>query len=173
LIFEQIARAMEVFAIAHEYGHHDLNHGRALSGDAHAEEFEADQFALRICYEVEQRPYIFPNPYLSSGAGGVALLTALGTLRTVERALGASEPMDQATHPSVAARVERFNSVALLKPAEYGALQGFRLACSRILIAVHAEITLALKAMSSKTLAELRREVSALQSGMATEIDGR
>jgi hypothetical protein len=30
LLFEQIARAMEIFAIAHEYGHHHHAHGRRL-----------------------------------------------------------------------------------------------------------------------------------------------
>jgi hypothetical protein len=77
LLFEQVARAMEIFAIVHEYGHHHHGHGPRLEDNPKQEEFDADQFALRIGYEVERVPLICPNPYLSSGAGGVVLLMAL------------------------------------------------------------------------------------------------
>ena len=87
MLFEQVARAMEIFAIAHEYGHHHLGHGSQIDGDPMQEEFEADQFALKISYEVEQKPFLFDNPYLSSGAGGVVLLLALATLRKFEETL--------------------------------------------------------------------------------------
>ena len=108
LIFEQVSRAMEIFAIAHEYGHHHLGHGRQLCDDPKLEEFSADQFALRICYEVEQRPLMFANPYLSSGAGGVVLLKALETLRRVRDLINPTPAKSSDTHPDIAARLARF-----------------------------------------------------------------
>jgi hypothetical protein len=50
LIFvEQVAQSMEIFAIAHEYGHHHYSHGRQLDAQQfHREEFEADKFALKV-----------------------------------------------------------------------------------------------------------------------------
>jgi hypothetical protein len=32
-LFEQIARAMELFAVAHEYGHHHFDHGRTIESE--------------------------------------------------------------------------------------------------------------------------------------------
>jgi len=55
LLFEQVAQSMEVFAIAHEYGHHHFDHGRQIGRDPHQEEIDADKFALRISYEIERR----------------------------------------------------------------------------------------------------------------------
>lgn len=72
-----------------------------MEGDPHKEEFEADQFALRICYEVERYPLIFVNPYLASGAGGVILLTALQALREVETAFGPQRGGAADTHPEI------------------------------------------------------------------------
>ncbi len=107
LLFEQVARAMEIFAISHEYGHHNFNH-REVGKDAYQEEFEADQFALKICYEVERSPIIFENPYLSSGAGGAILLLALQTLSEVEGLVVGRKGPTFDTHPSVASRIQRF-----------------------------------------------------------------
>lgn len=72
--FEHVARAMELFAVAHEYAHHHHDHGRQIdSSDEKAEEFEADQFALKICYEAERYPDALGyNPYLTAGAGGLS-----------------------------------------------------------------------------------------------------
>jgi hypothetical protein len=44
LLMEQMATAMEIFALAHELGHHVQSHGRQIGGDAKAEEFAADLF---------------------------------------------------------------------------------------------------------------------------------
>lgn len=76
LSFEHVARAMELFAVAHEYGHHHHSHGRQIEPQAEkAEEFEADHFAMKICYEAERYPDVFGyNPYMTSGAGGLILL---------------------------------------------------------------------------------------------------
>jgi hypothetical protein len=61
ILFEQIARALEIFALAHEYGHHHLKHGRVVDTDPKAEEFEADDFALKISWEVDRQPFIVIN----------------------------------------------------------------------------------------------------------------
>jgi hypothetical protein len=132
---EQIARAMELFAIAHKYGHHRLAQGRNIGADARQEEFDADQFALKICYEVDRMPVIIENPYLISGAGGVVMLMALDTLRVIEEILG--EPgADVSTHPSVKERIKRFDSVRMLFPDEFRWLKGFRTLSGRIMSVV-------------------------------------
>jgi hypothetical protein len=156
LLFEQIARAMEIFAIAHEYGHHHHGHGRQLQEDPKREEFQADQFALRISYEVESQPILFANPYLSSGAGGTVLLLALDTLRRFEeRISGVSLPLSK-THPTIEERLARFDSVSVLKPEEFVALKGFRGAAKRIMAAVDAEMSQLLRLLPVDTLDELR-----------------
>lgn len=159
LLFEQVARAMEIFAIAHEYGHHHHGHGKHLESDAHKEEFEADQFALRIGYEVERYPLIYVNPYLASGAGGVILLTALKALREFETTLGSQLCGIVDTHPEVSARISKFNTVALLSPAEFQSLNGFRTAAGRVLRVVHSVLLPAFKRLPPGLL----KEISALQ----------
>lgn len=134
---EQVARAMEIFAISHEYGHHHHRHGRAVdSDDPHQEELEADQFALRVCREVEKPPLQFDNPYLLSGSGGTILLTAIATLRKLEGFVDGRQAVDRGTHPPIQRRIAAFDSVALLQPAEHKRLKGFRDAGTRILSAV-------------------------------------
>jgi hypothetical protein len=56
LLMEQVATSMEMFALAHEYSHHALDHGRYITEveDAHREEFEADALALKICEFAEE-----------------------------------------------------------------------------------------------------------------------
>ncbi len=156
MLMEQVARAMEIFAIAHEYGHHHFTHGRDINAESHLQEFEADQFALRICDEVDRRPVILENPYLVSGAGGVVLLMALEMLRSVEELMGAP-PAQGETHPQVAGRVIRFDSVRLLQPAEFKSLKGFRVASSRIMALVNQALVPSLAALPSPLLAEMRR----------------
>jgi hypothetical protein len=159
LLFEQVARAMEVFAIAHEYGHHHYGHGKQLGSNPHSEEFEADQFALRIGYEVERYPLIYINPYLASGAGGVILLTALEALREFETILGSHHAGIADTHPKVKARIAKFNTVGLLNPAEFQTLNNFRTAAGRVLRVVHSILLPAFKGLSPGLL----KEAAALQ----------
>jgi hypothetical protein len=152
--FEQIARAMEIFAISHEYGHHDKNHGRGIDlQDSHAEEFEADQFALRICQEVERYPVLFANPYLPSGAGGAILLMAMETLRRVQQAIGTIDRPIVNTHPDVLTRIARFDSVAALQPAEFLRLKNFRTTAVRIMSAAE---TIMFNLVSPEDFAKLR-----------------
>jgi len=132
-LVEQVARAMELFIVAHEYGHHHHGHGRQLETDARAEEFEADQFALRIGRPIGERD-LSPiwNPYLASGSGGVIILKALEILRRFEHALGALMPIGK-THPSAEERILRFDSVAVIEPTMHATLKGFRIASLRVM----------------------------------------
>lgn len=155
VLFEQMARAMELFALSHEYGHHHLDHGRGAGSSslqsAVDEEYAADQFALRVCYEIEKMPTILGNPYLSSGAGGVILLISLRTLRSVELMLG-KEPKIELTHPETGSRIQRFESVAVLRPKEFCALKAFRIASERILKLVDQFVIEVLKNVPSEEL---------------------
>lgn len=159
---EQVARAMELFIIGHEYGHHHFGHGRDINADSHAEEFEADQFALRIGTPIgvrERRP--FWNPYLASGAGGIIVLKALEILRLYEVALGSKLPTNS-THPSVDERLARFETVAVLQPEMFEVLKGFRRASQRIMDAIAGLMTDFISVMPDEArlgLAELRQKL--------------
>ncbi|MGL3212511.1 hypothetical protein [Bradyrhizobium sp. BR 1433] len=134
--FEHIALSMELFVIAHEYGHHHCAHGKNIEADPHKEEFEADQFALRICGAMESHYGGIDNPYLRSGAGGVILLYALQTLRAVEGALGLSQTGISDTHPTLFTRLEKFDSVAVLRPRDFEHLKSFRTAAENLMSTV-------------------------------------
>lgn len=165
LLFEQVARAMEIFAISHEYGHHHQAHGRQLEADPKREELDADQFALRIGYEVERYPFIHPNPYLSSGAGGVVLLMALGTLARIKEAITGVSIPDSGTHPTIPERLDRFDTVAMLNKEEFLALKGFRTACTRIMGCVEAELVDLLPSLSTEVRNRLREMSLVLEQG--------
>jgi hypothetical protein len=162
ILFEQIARAMEVFAIAHEYGHHHLKHGRAPDVDPKQEELEADQFALRVSYEVENSPILLENPYMSSGAGGIILLFALETLRVVKSVILGASIATSDTHPTVEERIARLNTVAVIKPAEFIALQRFRVAASRIMKLVEDEVVNMTRGAPPSVRARLRAMAAAI-----------
>lgn len=155
ILMEQVARSMEIFAIAHEYGHHHLNHGRSIApGREHDEEFEADQFALRICREVERHAILMENPYLPSGAGGAILLLSLRTLGKVESLIAGSPAAERKTHPHADERVRRFDSVAALEPARFLQLKQFRDTAVRILNTVESFMIAAFQAADFKKLCE-------------------
>jgi hypothetical protein len=157
LLFEQVARAMEIFVIAHEYGHLHHRHGKGLEADPHVEEFEADQFALRIAYEVERYPFIFGNPYLSSGAGGVILLMALKALREIEQVFGLPRDGVVDTHPAVSARIAKFDSVAVLNPHEFQGLRNFRTAAGRVMRIVHSILLPTFKSLPPDLLKDIAK----------------
>lgn len=137
-LVEQVARAMELFVVAHEYGHHHHGHGRDPEADARIEEFEADQFALRIGRPIGERDRMpIWNPYLASGSGGVIVLKALETLRRFEHALGAPMPRGD-THPSADERIARFDAVAVIELDMFRTLKGFRTVSLRVMDAVGA-----------------------------------
>jgi hypothetical protein len=147
--FEQIARAIEIFAIAHEYGHHHLKHGRKLEGDPKAEEFEADKFALAISWEADQKPFISLNPYMRSGAGGAILLLALKTLQEFKKDFVPKLDASSGTHPAIDARIGRIAAAVNADGREVDRFKRFELAALRIMLCVHAEMS------------EIRREIPA------------
>lgn len=152
---EQVARAIELFIVAHEYGHHHLEHGRDIAADFRAEEFAADQFALRIgkpIGERDRRPIW--NPYLASGSGGVIILKALEQVRMYEQALGGAL-VENDSHPPADERIARFDSVAVLKPREFAMLKGFRTASARVMNAVASLMADFLKVMPNDARADL------------------
>jgi hypothetical protein len=156
VLFEQVARAMEIFAIAHEYGHHHHDHGRRLEDDPKREEFEADQFALKISYEVETKPLLVWNPYLSSGAGGLVLLLALGILRKCSEVITGVDAEPSDTHPTIPERLARFDTVAVLKPTEFAVLKSFRTVSTRIMTCVDSELSLMIKSLEPSLRDQLR-----------------
>lgn len=155
--FEHVTRAMELFAVAHEYGHHHYNHGRQIDPQiAKAEEFEADQFALKICYEAERDPDALGyNPYMTSGAGGLILLRALRSLHTVENRLNGTPAKRADSHPDAEERAARFETIALLRPSEYETLQHFRRCAARVLDAVDTEIARWLDRLTPAMMSEI------------------
>jgi hypothetical protein len=162
LLVEQVARAMELFVVAHEYGHHHHGHGRDHDGDARIEEFEADQFALRIGRPIGERDRMPTwNPYLASGSGGVIMLKALETLRRFEQAMGAPMPRSD-THPSADERIRRFDTLAVIEPDMFRTLKGFRTASLRVMDTVSGLLDDFLSVMGAderKRLVMMRKEL--------------
>lgn len=156
--FEDVARAMEIFVVAHEYGHHHYQHGREVGADPQAEEFEADRFALRISAVLaEHRPMLLKhcaisNPYLESGARGIIMLMALDTLRGVEQALGLPDRGSSDTHPQTSLRIAEFEHIAVLQPAEFARLRRFRTAAARAMNLVRDLLVLSIPQMSAENL---------------------
>lgn len=166
LLVEQVARAMELFIVAHEYAHHHHGHGRDPEADARAEELEADQFALRIgrpIGERDRRPTW--NPYLASGSGGVIVLKALETLSRFEQAFGAATPHGE-THPRAEERIARFDSLAVVEPQAFHTFKGFRTVSLRVMDAVDALMSEFLEVMPD----ECRAEFAAMRSRLWQEL---
>ena len=114
---EQIAYSMEIHAIAHEYGHHNLSHGRDISEDPQKTEFEADSFAIRISSKIESNlPPQLSNPYLGSGAGASILLRSLDLLRKHSDAIVGTQNSDLGSHPEIFRRIQKFENLGSLEP---------------------------------------------------------
>ncbi|HEY8594563.1 MAG TPA: hypothetical protein VIL84_04900 [Devosiaceae bacterium] len=140
-----LLRSLEVFAVAHEYGHHVFAHGTksSSSGDqCHAEEYEADLFARAVSISVglNDDPINF---YAISGVGGVLIL---GALTLVERAKamlskGSDEIPKSETHPSLQERVKRIALLDEVAPQDYrAAFADARRCFSEIIDIIWAEI---------------------------------
>lgn len=159
-LVEQVAHAMDIFVVAHGSGHHDLGHGRDVDADAQAEEYEADQLALRICRPIGEHDRTpLWNPYLASGSGAVIVLKALEALRRVEHLLVAPMP-PVGTHPTADERVARFDSVAAIQPGSFRVLKGFRTAGLGVMEAAGAVLDGYVAAMAEedrKQLVAMRR----------------
>lgn len=114
----QLLRALELFAVAHEFGHHVEGHGVLLSSedrtDMLTEEHEADVFARVASIKIgaTDQP---PNRFAVAGVGGVVIL---GVLDLVRRAKALLAPHDKEsdssydeTHPPLA---ERLSMISIL-----------------------------------------------------------
>jgi hypothetical protein len=119
----QILFSMERFSLAHEYGHHIGQHGRAGAAgtngemDAIGQEFEADLFALAIDRYVglrEERP----NSFSGSGAAAVLLLKCHECIRRVRQIFitGEDKLQSDGVHPPTAARIAAFDKLDYLLP---------------------------------------------------------
>jgi hypothetical protein len=106
-----LLRAVERFALAHEFGHHVYRHGISVSseddGDPMKDEYEADLFGRIISIELGFNADSIPNPYCVSGAGGVVILGALDLVRRATSVLesGTDSPPPRRRHPPYEERV--------------------------------------------------------------------
>jgi hypothetical protein len=120
-----VLRAIECFSVAHEYGHHVLEHGTSGSSedtsDHFKDEHDADIFARGISMIMGMQEE--PQNFLAiCGAGGVIIL---GMLDLVRRTRGVLETGSEALtprerHPPYADRIAAF--ARLDPPGETGAL---------------------------------------------------
>lgn len=162
LLMEQVAFGMEIFGIAHEYGHHALDHGRIVGSesDAHREEFEADAFAMKICKTVEadhryawDRTQSVPNPYLQTGASGILLLSSLEVFQKVKDRIFINRAYD--THPSFRARSAKIRNTYIVQPELYATSQEFCDSVENVLRCVMLELDPIMRVFPLKGLAGL------------------
>lgn len=147
IAMEQVAFSMEIFALAHEYAHHALDHGRTTfsENDAHREEFEADAFSLKLGRVIEEndrfnwvRGEAVPNPYLITGAGGILLLSSLEVFRKVKGRI--FEEKVYKTHPSFLDRSTRIKKAYVMQPNLYTTCQEFCAAVENVMRCVMLEL---------------------------------
>lgn len=106
-----LIRAVELFALAHEYGHHVMMHGVASASseettDPFVEEHQADLFARSASIAIGLRENA-PNVYAMSGAGGVIILGALDLVRRAKAVLetGNDQVPPRERHPPFSDRI--------------------------------------------------------------------
>jgi hypothetical protein len=135
LIFEQIAWAMEFFVVAHEFGHHALNH-RSIDASPIAQEYEADSFAIKICEKLEMEPFpLIQNPYNTTGAGASLMIRSLSTLNLYEEYANRTV-IDHRTHPPTSERIKRIANRHALQPHKLATDRNFNDTVARIMDAV-------------------------------------
>jgi hypothetical protein len=125
--------SMELFAVAHEYGHHVLLHGVAESsspmGDGAMMEHDADGFARMVSMAIgsSSEP---PNPFAISGAGAALMLGALDLVRRAGHVLeaGNAEFPPREIHPPLHERVTHVGSFDRFAPEgvreQFAAMRG-------------------------------------------------
>lgn len=147
LLMEQMAAAMEIFALAHELGHHCLSHGRRLTdtNSAKQEEFEADQFAVDLCENTEKsetyqrmQGYRMSNPYLWTGSGGILLLGSIDIFRRIKGKIYGENTLD--THPSFSSRASMIKNSCVLQPLKHATKFDFCISVENIIERVSLEI---------------------------------
>ncbi len=149
--------AMEVFAIAHEYGHHSLSHGLTTSMgeecDLLADEHEADMFARGMSLVIGQSEGEF---FLFSGAGGALILGAIELVSRTRAVLstGTDDLPLSRTHPSVTDRIKLMDRQDLEHLPNETAEEyiGIRQAFSDVLKAVWAEAKPAVQSFHTEGL---------------------
>jgi hypothetical protein len=105
-----LIRAVELFALAHEYGHHVMRHGLVdtseRSANSFVEEHQADIFARSASLAIGSRETP-PNFYAMSGVGGVIMLGALDLVRRAKAVLktGSDQTSTGDRHPPFADRI--------------------------------------------------------------------
>ena len=140
---EQMAYAMEVFALAHEAGHHILRHGKDLQAteSVHDQEFAADALAVKICEKINPtKPFGIQdgigldNPFLKTGAGGVLLMKSLAIFRAVKSRMYRQDASDG--HPDHSERIRRIMHRSVIAPEKYAFELEFCSSANNVLQAV-------------------------------------
>lgn len=157
-LFEQVAWSMELFTIAHEFGHHALGHRRP-EDDPRSQEFQADAIALRVCERLEFEPFpLLPNPYTRTGAGASLMLIAIEVLRSFEGTSKHDLPRVE-THPTVTERAAKISSRNLMQPMQLQMDQEFNGVVSRILLAVGSLMDEFRREGGDELVAAVRRQI--------------
>lgn len=122
-----LLRAMEWFALAHEYGHHVMRHGQIMSTaetrSVFDDEHEADLFARAASIALGDKAEP-PNIYALSGAGGVIVLGLMEMIRRARWVLetGLDSAPAGTSHPPLVDRVNVFGLLDQQLPDELRAI---------------------------------------------------
>lgn len=119
----QILFSMELFAVAHEYGHHVLLHGvvenSRTTGDAVMMEHDADGFSRMVSMVIgtNSEP---PNLFAISGASGALMLGVLDLVQRTKHVLEAGDTKfpPPEVHPPLHERVAHLGSFDHYVPEE-------------------------------------------------------
>ena len=164
-LFEQVAWSMEYFTVAHEFGHHVLEH-RSTSADPMMQEFQADAFAAKVCEQFELEPFpLLPNPYTRTGAGASLMLLALEILRAFEEPVSDGKARVD-THPSPSDRIAKISTRNLMQPKQLEMDQEFNGTVIRIMSAVAGVMSDARRKGGGELVATIRQRLDDAEIGL-------